>query len=446
MLYHFAQLEHTIPDLQAQVDQLTLALRQWRETRDHVQPMEEQLRELTDRCAEIINRWDLTSERHARAIADVESKLQHWNTIEHRLEEESAQRVRELSEVIRREWDDLRRIHEEPVKQLRDQAAALGETCMAAASLAVRGFERTEARLAALETDLHARLHQLSRDIQTALVPAAARPAPVTPFPLEGVMRIHEELRGDATPSDTATAHRESSEPLTDPRRLLDRVDSIERELVTEKEEVRRSASTADRMVRNWRTALALAAAAIIVIGYFGFRLQQYVEGRLNDAATRVSAAEQQAQIIAANASREVSASRTEAQRQIAEARSAALQAQLASAVMVAPDLIRFNLGATDATASTTAQALWSRSSGLVFTASRLAAPPDGTTYQIWLLNNTAPIAAGLFIPDGNGRVTIAFDNPAEVPRPINGVMVTIEPAGGSPAPSSTPVLVRPPQ
>jgi hypothetical protein len=440
-------LEHTIPDLQAQVDQLTLALRQWRESRDHVQPVEAQLRELADRCTEIISRWSVTSERHARAVAEVESTLQHWSTIEHRLEEDATSRVREFSEIVRREWEDLRRIHEEPVKQLRDQAAALGETCMAAASLSVRGFERTEARLAALETDLHARLHQLSRDIQSALAPVTARPAPVTPFPLDGVMRIHEELRGAATPLEMGAASDAASpEALTDSRRLLERVDSIERELSTEKEEVRRSASAADRMLRNWRTTLAVAVAAIVVIGYFGWRLQQYVDGRLNDAAARVSAAEQQAQAIAVNASREVSASRSEAERQIAEARGAALQAQLVSTVMVAPDLIRFNLGVTDKESTATAQALWSRTSGLVLSASRLAAAPTGTTYQIWLMSYTVPIAAGQFTPDRNGRVTVAFENPAEVPRPITGVMVTIEPAGGSQTPSSTPVLVHPPQ
>ena len=427
------------------MDQLTLALRQWRETRDHVQPMEGRLQELTDRCAEIIDRWNLASERHARAVGEVESKLQHWHTIEHRLEEDSAQRMRELAQIIRGEWDDLRRLHEEPIKQLRDQAAALGETCMAAASLAVRGFERTEARLGALESDLHSRLNQLSRDIQT-LAPRPSPPAAMAPFPLDEVMRIHGELRGDAKtpalapPADTAPA------VVADPQRLLARVDSLERELTTEREEVRRSTTATDRLARNWRAALVFAAALLLITGYFGFRLLGYVEARMNDANTRVAAAERQAQVIAANASREVAATRTDAERQIGEARRAALQAQLASAVSVAPDLVRFQLTSTDATAPATAQVLWSRTTGLVFTATRLPALPDGTTYQIWLLSNTSPIAAGLCAPDRNGRVTIAFDNPAELPRPINGVMVTLEPAGGASSPSSTPVLIRAPQ
>jgi anti-sigma-K factor RskA len=286
-------------------------------------------------------------------------------------------------------------------------------------------------------------LTQLSRDIQTSLVP---RPAPPAPFPLDGVMRIHEELRGGANAPALAAPADTASTVAPDPQRLLDRVDSLERELTTEKEEVRRSTTTTDRLVRNWRAALTFAVAVILVTGYFGFRLTRYVEARMNDANARVVAAERQAQIIAANASREVAVTRTEAERQIAEARGAALQAQLASAVSVAPDLVRFNLTPADTTAPATAQVLWSRTAGLVVTSSRLPAAPDGTTYQIWLLNNTAPIAAGVFLPDRNGRVTIAFENPADLPRPINGAMVTLEPAGGSPSPSGTPVLLRPPQ
>jgi anti-sigma-K factor RskA len=105
--------------------------------------------------------------------------------------------------------------------------------------------------------------------------------------------------------------------------------------------------------------------------------------------------------------------------------------------------VLRFNLVPTDSTLPSTAQVLWSRSSGLVLSASQLAPPPSGRTYQIWLLNNTVPIAAGTFVPDRQGRATVVLENPADVPRPINGVMITIEPAGGARAPTGAPVLLR---
>jgi hypothetical protein len=111
-----------------------------------------------------------------------------------------------LDRTIGHEWKAIRQIHEEPVKQLREQAAALGETCVAAANLALRSFERAEARISALETTLQGRLSALSEEVHAALaelhrqVPAqGVLGSPVAPFPLEGVVRIHDELRESHT-------------------------------------------------------------------------------------------------------------------------------------------------------------------------------------------------------------------------------------------------------
>src|SRR4029079_12313780 len=104
--------------------------------------------------------------------------------------------------IFGNEWQALRRTHEEPVKQLRQEAAALSEVTVSAANLALQGFERTEARLDAFEVNLQTQLSRLSENLQTALadhrralsVPALSE-TNVTPFPLEGVMRIHDDLR-----------------------------------------------------------------------------------------------------------------------------------------------------------------------------------------------------------------------------------------------------------
>ena len=123
-----------------------------------VLPMEQRLSALTERCAEILNRWSDNDQRHADAIKQLESKLNDWNAIEQRLEQDSLQRIREFEGTIEHEWSQLRQLHAEPVKQLREQTATLGETCVAAANLALRGFERAESRFAALEADLQERL------------------------------------------------------------------------------------------------------------------------------------------------------------------------------------------------------------------------------------------------------------------------------------------------
>src|SRR5690348_198398 len=132
---------------------------------------------------------------------------------------------------------------------------------MAAANLSLRAFERTEARLAALEADLHQRLTQLSNDVHTALnemrrdggAVGPALPGPA-PFPLDGVMRIHEEHREGGDGSAEAAAHVPEA-PRTfdvppsggDPdRRALpdtssawtDRLATLEREVTSERNDI----------------------------------------------------------------------------------------------------------------------------------------------------------------------------------------------------------------
>src|SRR5262245_49999030 len=79
-----APLDQTIVDLQAQIDRLSSALQQWRETQDNLQPTEARLTQITERFAEILNRWNETDRRHAQAIGDVEERVSEWGSIENR--------------------------------------------------------------------------------------------------------------------------------------------------------------------------------------------------------------------------------------------------------------------------------------------------------------------------------------------------------------------------
>ena len=66
-----------------------------------------------------------------------------------------------------------------------------------------------------------------------------------------------------------------------------------------------------------------------------------------------------------------------------------------------------------------------------------LPAPPAGKTWEAWVLNGQQPIAAG--ISDGRTGVTTLL-----LTAPLgagDGVAVTLEPAGGSRAPTTAPVL-----
>ena len=64
------------------------------------------------------------------------------------------------------------------------------------------------------------------------------------------------------------------------------------------------------------------------------------------------------------------------------------------SDILAAPDLVRFNLTGSGDAARVSAQALWSRSRGFVFSGSRLPRPPAGSAYQIWLTGTGRPVSA----------------------------------------------------
>jgi len=129
-------------------------------------------------------------------------------------------------------------------------------------------------------------------------------------------------------------------------------------------------------------------------------------------------------------------------ERQLAEVRKVSAEAQSQLAILVAPDLQRIDLQGQPQAPQASARAFWSRSRGLVFTASNLPAVPPGKTYQLWVLTKQpAPISAGLFRPDQQGRVAAMFETPPDLPQPI-GMAVTIEPDGGVPSPTGDKYLV----
>ena len=456
-------VELRLSELQTQIDRLSHALSEVRETQDHSQPVEA-LAQLTQRCAAILDQWTLTDERHHQAVIELEARLNNWSAVEGRLQHESRQRLLELEQTIEHEWQALRHTHEEPVKELREQAATLGDTCVAAANLALRGFERTEARLAALEADLQGRMMQLSRDLQLAVadmhgVPAARRPAlnaAVSPFPLDSVMRIHDELRGsgDREPARlegtvspalgmaSASLPPAPAPPRTEPVAVDASLDRGGHPNAPSKVDARGPAGPILGADRSWRLTIAVVAIALLGAAAFAFRLEQ-VASRLSDAATRASAAERQVALANDAATRQMAETRTDAERQVAAARKAAEQAQIVSDVLASPDVIRFNLTGTAAAERAYAQVLLSRTRGFVLSVSRLPAARPGSAYQIWLLTGGTPVTVGVFEPDAAGRATIARDVPPNVTRPVAGVAVTLEPSGGRPNPSGPTVLAR---
>ena len=150
MYQEVSEVERRLAELQSQIDRLTMSLHLWREGQDELKPMEQRLSQLTAQCAEIVERWGVTGGRHAQVVSEMEQRLGDWNAAETRVAQDASARIQDLQRIIEHEWSALRQIHEEPVRQLREQASSLTEVCVTTATTALSGFERAEARLAGL--------------------------------------------------------------------------------------------------------------------------------------------------------------------------------------------------------------------------------------------------------------------------------------------------------
>jgi anti-sigma-K factor RskA len=60
--------------------------------------------------------------------------------------------------------------------------------------------------------------------------------------------------------------------------------------------------------------------------------------------------------------------------------------------------------------------------------------------YQLWVVTGGTPISVGLLAPDASGGGTAFFSAPPDMPDPL-AMAVTLEPAGGGPAPTGDPYL-----
>ena len=109
--------------------------------------------------------------------------------------------------------------------------------------------------------------------------------------------------------------------------------------------------------------------------------------------------------------------------------------------VIQSPDLLNVVVKGQDVASSASGRALWSRSSGLVFSAQRLPMLPAGRVYQLWTITGKTATSAGLMTPDANGAAFVAISVAPDAARP-DAFGVTIEPAGGSASPTMPIVML----
>jgi len=73
-----------------------------------------------------------------------------------------------------------------------------------------------------------------------------------------------------------------------------------------------------------------------------------------------------------------------------------------------------------------------------VLVAEELPSPPEGETYQAWIMREDVPEPAGLLEPNDTGAAAAPLEGSIEG---ADAVAVTVEPSGGSSSPTSDPLI-----
>ena len=433
------ELEQRLSNLQSQVERL------WRKAETSVPPIEQRLAAMADQYAEYLKRWAATVERHTTAVSQLEAYASEWKDSSTRVRQETADRLHELETTIEREWDTLKKMQEEPIRELREQAESLSQVSLAMANASQEGVERAEARFAAFETEVHIRLTELTRELTTAIAEMKARLDRQPPsrdassqWSLDEVTRLHGQLR-DGTRAPGQFPHTIEHDPGTGPRELpaavaVDSTDHRPAERVpfgAQPDSGLRPTPPGGLPAKSV-AAVALLGLAVVIAGVFGWRMQ----GQIKAATERAAVAEKKADVAVSDGFRQADAAREEAAKQIAAAREQAARVQRIGNVMIAPDLIRFALAGANGASG---QALFSRSRGVVINGAGLPPLPEKSSYVGWLLTRLAPVRMGSLTVEPDGTVSLVQSVPS-VPR-IIGVMVTREASDGGDAPAGEPVL-----
>jgi len=111
--------------------------------------------------------------------------------------------------------------------------------------------------------------------------------------------------------------------------------------------------------------------------------------------------------------------------------------------LLAAPDVRRVDLRGQPAAPRAGARAFWSRTRGVYFVASNLPPISSDKTYQLWFVTTTGPVSASVFKPDTRGGAEILATVQPGMAQPT-AMAVTLEPAGGVPAPTGSMYLAGP--
>lgn len=177
-----------------------------------------------------------------------------------------------------------------------------------------------------------------------------------------------------------------------------------------------------------WRLATAASLALALASGAYAVSLQRQL------ATTR--------QMLTDQAVREAGL-----RNELARTRESSARLTNTLSVLRSSNMIRVDLRGSAAASAAVGRAFVSTDRGVIFNADRLPALGPKRTYQLWVIPGgagAAPVSAGVFTVDADGATALSIPLPAGIAT-VAAVAVSEEPAGGSPGPTSAPLLVGTP-
>lgn len=251
-----------------------------------------------------------------------------------------------------------------------------------------------------------AALEHAAGEIVLAVAPIAMRPGQRERIRARLVARA----AADRAASGAAPLRVESARPDREPAVRSDDVTPI-------------GAAPSARRARGASVWLAMVASVIAVLGVGSYLNARAERDSLRDTVRQV-AVESRARSLAMDSLR---ASLEDKDRMIANLTGA--QVAVMTLASVGPQ-------------SPTGRMFWDQAhNAWTFVAHNVPMPKSGRTYQMWLVTPTAKISAGTFMPGPGGDVMMQASY-ALSKDSLAAVAVTDEPMGGSPQPTTQPLMV----
>ena len=115
---------------------------------------------------------------------------------------------------------------------------------------------------------------------------------------------------------------------------------------------------------------------------------------------------------------------------------------QLDALLEAEKDLYVAQMKGADTVAGPGIQFFWNAKQGrAILHAFRLRPAPAGRSYQLWLIQDGKPVSAKVFNSDPDGHALVENIDVPRSPNGVTQVLLTEEPAGGSPQPTTKPFL-----